>query len=214
MRGAARIRRSIRWALFVSTLIFLAGLSLRGASQAEAGMGKAVFAGGCFWCMESDFEGIRGVRDVVSGYIGGTGKDPTYKDYGRKGHIEAVEITYDPRVISYSGLLDLFWLRIDPTDGEGQFCDRGHEYTTAIFYRTEEERRLAERSKAALEKSGRLKAPVRTRILRDNGFYPAEEYHQDYYRKNPLRYKYYRYNCGRDQRLRELWGEAPSHGGG
>jgi len=203
----------MRRALFISALIFLAGLSVQTASLAEDGVGKAVFAGGCFWCMESDFEGIRGVRDVVSGYTGGRGKDPTYRDYGRKGHIEAVEITYNPSVITYSELLDLFWLRIDPTDGGGQFCDRGHEYTTAIFYRTEKQRRLAERSREALEKSGRLKGRVTTRILRDNGFYRAEEYHQDYYKKNPLRYKYYRYNCGRDQRLRELWGEAPSHGG-
>jgi methionine-S-sulfoxide reductase len=213
MRGAARITRSIRRALFISALIFMAGLFVQTGPLAEEGIGKAVFAGGCFWCMESDFEGIGGVRDVVSGYIGGMGSNPTYKDYGRKGHIEAVEITYDPSLITYSELLDLFWLRIDPTDGGGQFCDRGHEYTTAIFYRTEKQRRLAERSKAGLESSGRLKGRVATRILRDNGFYRAEEYHQDYYKKNPLRYKYYRYNCGRDQRLRELWGEAPSHGG-
>ncbi len=122
-----------------------------------------------------------------------------------------MEITYDPREITYRELLDLFWLRIDPTDPGGQFCDRGHEYTTAIFYMTEREKRLAEESKARLESSGRLKSPVVTKIVRFTRFYPAEEYHQDYYKKNPLRYRFYRYNCGRDQRLRALWGKAPEH---
>jgi len=161
--------------------------------------------------MESDFQEIPGVRDVVSGYIGGRGKDPTYRGYSRKGFIEAVEITYDPSLITYNKILDLFWLRIDPTDASGQFCDRGHAYSTAIFYKSETERSIAEKSKARLEKSARLKGPVATKIIKDKGFYQAETYHQDYYTKNPLRYKYYRYRCGRDERLKELWGVAPAH---
>lgn len=191
---------------------FLLGAILSTNSSAGQSLEIAILAGGCFWCMESDFEVIPGVKEVVSGYIGGTGKDPTYKDYGKTGHIEAVEITYDPSVITYKKLLDLFWLRVDPTDAGGQFCDRGHEYSTAIFYNSEEQKNLAEESKSRLEKSGKLKDPVATKIIRDNGFYAAETYHQEYYKKNPLRYKFYRYNCGRDKRLRELWGVAPGHG--
>ena len=168
-------------------------------------MEQAIFAGGCFWCMESDFEKIPGVKEVVSGYIGGTGENPTYDDYAGRGFIEAVRITYDPAVIPYEKLLDQYWLHIDPTDPGGQFCDRGHAYTTAIFYGTEEQKRVAEQSKAALENSGQLKKPVATKIIKAGTFYPAEDYHQDYHEKNPIRYKFYRFNCGRDSRLKELW---------
>ena len=174
-------------------------------SKESGQMEQAIVAGGCFWCMESDFEKIPGVKEVVSGYIGGTGENPTYDDYAGRGFIEAVRITYDPAVIPYEKLLDQYWLHIDPTDPGGQFCDRGHAYTTAIFYGTEEQKRLAEQSKAALEKSGELKKPVATEILKAGTFYPAEEYHQDYSEKNPIRYKFYRFNCGRDSRLKELW---------
>ncbi|MDD5069480.1 MAG: peptide-methionine (R)-S-oxide reductase MsrB [Candidatus Omnitrophica bacterium] len=166
---------------------------------------KAFFAGGCFWCMESDFEKVNGVKSVVSGYCGGQGDNPTYQDYGKKGYIEAVEISYDSSLINYNQLLDIFWTKVDPTDSGGQFCDRGHEYITAIFYDSEKQKQIAENSKAELVKSGRLSAPVVTEILSLNRFYPAEDYHQGYYKKNPLRYKFYRFNCGRDRRLGELW---------
>ena len=172
----------------------------------ETKMEQAILAGGCFWCMESDFQKIPGVKEVVSGYAGGTVKDPTYEDYGSKGYTEAVRITYDPSVLSYEKLLNLFWVHIDPTDAGGQFCDRGHEYISAIFYTNEQQKRLAEKSKMALEKSGLLKKPVSTKIIKAGKFYPAEDYHQDYSQKNPIRYKFYRHNCGRDSRLKELWG--------
>ncbi len=168
-------------------------------------MEQAILAGGCFWCMQSDFQKIPGVKEVVSGYIGGTGKNPTYDDYAENGYIEAIRVTFDPSVIPYEKLLNQYWLHIDPTDADGQFCDRGHAYITAIFYETDEQKRLAEQSKAALDKSGALKKPVATKIIKAGAFYPAEEYHQDYSEKNPIRYKFYRFNCGRDSRLKELW---------
>mgnify|MGYP002630501636 CR=1 FL=1 len=176
-------------------------------SKEGGNMEQAIVAGGCFWCMEADFKKIPGVKEVVSGYIGGTGKNPTYEDYAEKGYIEAVRISYDPSVIPYEKLLDQFWLHIDATDAGGQFCDRGHAYTTAIFYGTAEQKRLAEQSKTALERSGQLKKPVVTKIIKAGEFYPAEDYHQDYYQENPIRYKFYRFNCGRDSRLKELWGD-------
>ena len=169
---------------------------------------QAIFAGGCFWCVESDFEKIEGVKEVVSGYTGGAGEHPTYDDYARKGHVEAALIKYDPSVIDYEELLNLFWVRIDPSDAGGQFCDRGHEYTSAIFYLTNQQKETAEKSKAALAKSGMLNQPVVTPILPAADFYPAEEYHQQYYQKHAIKYKYYRYRCGRDRRLKELWGDA------
>ena len=178
--------------------------SLKGFPE-ETKMEQAILAGGCFWCMESDFQKIPGVKDVVSGYIGGTGDDPTYEDYGNKGYTEAVRITYDPSVLPYEKLLDLFWLHIDPTDAGGQFCDRGHEYISAIYYANGEQKRLAEKSKTALQNSGLLKKPIATKIIKADRFYPAEDYHQDYSEKNPIRYKFYRLNCGRDSRLKALW---------
>jgi len=194
-------------------LSFLAiGAVMQVNSFGDQRLQKAIFAGGCFWCMEADFEKISGVRSVISGYIGGTGPDPTYEDYGAKGYIEAVEVIYDSSVITYERLLNYFWRSIDPTDGGGQFCDRGHEYTTAIFYTTEEQKNLAERTKAALNRSGTLKAAVQTMILEAGQFYPAEDYHQDYYNKNPIRYKFYRFRCGRDSRLEEVWGKDTRYG--
>ena len=171
---------------------------------------KALFAGGCFWCMESAFDKLEGVKAVISGYTGGHKKNPTYEEVssGATGHAEAIEITYDPAVISYSKLLDVFWHNIDPTVKDRQFCDVGAQYRTAIWYQNEEQRRLAEESKKALEKSHRFKGPIYTEITQAAQFYPAEEYHQKYYQKNPLRYKFYRHNCGRDQRLKELWGNS------
>ncbi|MFW5862648.1 MAG: peptide-methionine (R)-S-oxide reductase MsrB [Spirochaetota bacterium] len=169
----------------------------------------AIFAGGCFWCMESPFEKYDGVIEVISGYIGGDKKNPTYEEVssGTTGHIEAVKILYDPKKISYETLLDVFWRQIDPTDPRGQFVDRGEQYTTAIFYLDEKQKKLAEKSKNALEKSGRFSKPVVTPIRKAETFYPAEDYHQDYYRENPIRYKFYRYNSGRDQFLEDTWGE-------
>jgi peptide methionine sulfoxide reductase msrA/msrB len=170
-------------------------------------LGKATFAGGCFWCMEPPFEKLAGVKSVVSGYTGGAERDPSYRDVssGRTGHAEAVEILYDPLVVSYEQLLDVFWRQIDPTDGGGQFVDRGSQYRTAIFTHDEEQRRLAAESREALESSGRFSVPIVTEILPAGPFYPAEEYHQDYYRKSPLKYKYYRWGSGRDRFLEKKW---------
>ena len=169
----------------------------------------ATFAGGCFWCVESDFEKVDGVIEAVSGYAGGDEPDPTYKQVssGRTGHTEAVQITYDPNKVSYKELLDVLWRHMDPTDAGGQFVDRGSQYRPAIFYHDEEQRRIAEESKSALEKSGRFSKPIATEIVPLTEFYPAEEYHQDYYSKNPIRYKMYRYGSGRDQFLKSKWGD-------
>ncbi len=184
--------------------VFLATLTA-GFAQADKRYETATFAGGCFWCMEPPFEKLKGVTKVVAGYTGGTKENPTYENYGRSGHVEAVQITYDPTVISYSKLLDVFWRQIDPTDAGGQFVDRGPEYRSAIFYHNPEQKKLAEESKEKLGKSGRYDKPIATEIIKASRFFKAEEYHQDYYRKNPLRYKYYRYRSGRDQYLKKIW---------
>lgn len=182
--------------------------SVKTAGEGEdRGLATAIFAGGCFWCMEKPFEELEGVQSVISGYSGGSTADPSYEDYGAAGHIEVVKITYDPKVISYERLLDVYWRQVDPTDAGGQFVDRGHAYTTAIFYADEEQKEKAERSKAELEGRNVYPAPIVTPILPAAPFYPAEEYHQDYYRENPLRYKFYRNNSGRDDFLDRVWGE-------
>jgi len=168
---------------------------------------RATFAGGCFWCMEKPFEELDGVLSVTSGYTGGSTTNPTYQDYGSGGHIEAVEIAYDPTKVSYEKLLDVFWHQIDPTDAGGQFVDRGREYTTAIFYHDEKQKRLAETSKSNLANENIFDKSIVTPILAAMPFYPAEDYHQDYYKKNPLRYKFYRYNSGRDKFLDKTWQE-------
>jgi peptide-methionine (S)-S-oxide reductase len=173
---------------------------------------KAVLAGGCFWCMESDFEKLEGVTDVVSGFTGGTLKNPTYNG-NHEGHYEAVEITYDPTRVSYQQLLDYYWVNIDPFDDGGQFCDRGHSYLSAIFVASEAERKIAEESKRKVEAMFPGKKVV-TPILAASTFYPIkgdESYHQDFYKKNPVRYNFYRWNCGRDQRLKEIWGDKATH---
>jgi peptide methionine sulfoxide reductase msrA/msrB len=169
----------------------------------------AVFAGGCFWCTESDFEKVPGVIEAVSGYTGGHTENPTYEQTsaGGTGHVEAVKVTYDPERVSYGQLLTWFWRHVDPTDAGGQFVDRGDQYRSAIFYADEEQRSLAEASKEKLAASGRFKKPIATDILPLGEFYMAEEYHQDYYKKNPIRYKFYRFNSGRDQFLEKVWGE-------
>jgi peptide methionine sulfoxide reductase msrA/msrB len=170
-------------------------------------MGKATFAGGCFWCMEPPFEKLDGVKAVVSGYTGGYKETPTYEEVsaGTTGHMEAVEITYDPSKITYEKLLDVFWRQIDPTDAGGQFVDRGTSYKSAIFYHSEEQKRLAMASKERLGKSGIFGKAIVTEILPASRFYPAEDYHQDYYKNNPVRYTFYRFNSGRDQYLKRRW---------
>lgn len=189
----------------LSRILFPLSLSLLFATNALAD--KAILAGGCFWCMEADFEKLEGVTDVVSGFTGGTLENPTYNG-NHEGHYEAVQITYDPEKVSYRQLLDHFWVNIDPFDDGGQFCDRGHSYLSAIFVANETEREIAEASKrevAAMFPD----LTVVTPILDASTFYPIkgdESYHQDYYKKNPVRYKFYRWNCGRDQRLKEIWG--------
>jgi peptide-methionine (S)-S-oxide reductase len=207
MDTAARVWRCLQAPGAITTLLVLS----LGASPA-AWADKAYFAGGCFWCMESDFEGLPGVEDVVSGFTGGTLKNPTYNG-NHTGHYEAVEITYDPSIVSYQGLLDHYWVNIDPFDPAGQFCDKGPSYRAAIFVSTPEERRLAEQSKQKVEAMFPDQKVV-TQILDASTFYPIkgnESYHQDYYKKSPLRYKFYRYTCGRDARLEEIWGDRATH---
>jgi peptide methionine sulfoxide reductase msrA/msrB len=189
--------------------IVLASLSLS-ATLAQAGQGtaKAIFAGGCFWCMEKPFEGLAGVLTVTSGYTGGTTVNPHYGNYAAGGHVEVVEVVYDPGKISYEVLLDVFWRQIDATDGGGQFGDRGHAYSSAIYYLDSEQQRLAEASKQELEKRGVFAKPIVTAILPATTFYPAEDYHQDYYKKNPIRYKFYRHGSGRDEFLDKVWGDG------
>ncbi|MCK7593625.1 peptide-methionine (S)-S-oxide reductase MsrA [Pseudomarimonas salicorniae] len=177
------------------------------ASQGEA---RAIFAGGCFWCMEPPYDKLDGVLSTTSGYIGGHVENPTYEQVssGRSGHIEAVEVRYDPTKISYARLLEVFWRNIDPVAVNRQFCDGGPQYRSAIFPLDAGQRTAAEASLKALAESGRFDAPIATEILDATRFYPAEDYHQDYYIKNPVRYRYYRYACGRDARLEALWGKA------
>ena len=174
----------------------------------------ATFAGGCFWCVESDFDAVPGVVETISGYTGGTVDNPAYKQVtaGGTGHREAVQIRYDPKQVSYERLLHVFWRSVDPTDDGGQFCDRGESYQTAIFVGNEEERRLAEASREALEQSAVLDAPLVTPVEAAREFYPAENYHQDYYTKNPVRYRFYRFSCGRDSRVQQVWGNEAHDG--
>lgn len=201
--------------IFMTIGILALGLTVSFLARAETGgLKTAIFAGGCFWCVESDFDHVPGVVKTVSGYTGGKTVNPTYKQvtYGNTGHLEAVEITYDPKKVSYAMLVDVFWRSVDPTDAGGQFCDRGHSYQTAIFAATEDEKRIAQASKQALQKSNILEAPIVTPIETAGPFYPAEGYHQDYYQKNPYRYKFYRYRCGRDAHIESLWGEQAHKG--
>jgi len=195
--------KMIKFFLFATTMLLC-------VSNASAD--KAVFAGGCFWCMESDFEKLEGVTDVISGFTGGTVANPTYRG-NHAGHYESVQITYDTSVVSYQQLLDYFWVNIDPFDSRGQFCDKGHEYLSAVFVANEKERALAEKSRQKVIAQFPGKKVV-TPILNASIFYPIkgdESYHQDYYRNNPIRYKFYRYNCGRDNRLKEIWGDKATH---
>lgn len=180
------------------------------AATTASGTAVATFAGGCFWCMEPPYDERDGVISTTSGYTGGRKQNPTYEEVstGTTGHTEAVQVVYDPNRISYARLLEVFWRNIDPLTANAQFCDHGPQYRSGIFYHDADQRRLADDSKRALEASGRIKGPIVTEIVAAGPFYPAEEYHQDYYKKNPIRYKFYRAGCGRDQRLAELWGDA------
>ncbi len=183
------------------------------AISTEAGasledLSRATFAGGCFWCMEGPFDKLDGVVSTTSGYTGGQTDNPSYPQVssGSTGHTEAVQIVYDPAQISYEELLDVFWINHDPTESDGQFCDKGSQYRPGVFYHDEDQKRAAEASKADVERTRTFDEPVMTEITLAGTFYPAEDYHQDYYVRNPIRYKMYRYGCGRDRRLQQLWG--------
>ncbi len=192
--------------------LLAAGNAQAQSGSAAAATAKATFAGGCFWCVEEVYEEVDGVISATSGYVGGKVANPTYEQVsgGGTGHAEAVELIYDPAKVSYERLLQLFWRNIDPVAVDRQFCDAGSQYRAAIFYHDDTQRKLAEASKQAVVDSKRFDEPITTEIARATEFYPAEEYHQDYYRKNPVRYKFYKWNCGRAQRLQEAWGEAKS----
>ncbi|HEX5715316.1 MAG TPA: peptide-methionine (S)-S-oxide reductase MsrA [Thermoanaerobaculia bacterium] len=193
----------------LAILIALGLLAVHASAQApKKGLAKATFAGGCFWCMEPPYDKLDGVVSTTSGYIGGTKKNPTYEEVsaGTTGHAEAVQVVYDPSKVSYAKLLDVFWRNVDPLTANAQFCDHGDQYRTAIFVHDAEQKRLAEESKAQVQKKF-VERKVVTEITQASTFYPAEEYHQDYYEKNPIRYKFYRTSCGRDARLEELWGK-------
>jgi len=204
--------------LIVSLGLALGGLSLLSATEQapgsvpplSEGAARATFAGGCFWCMEPPFDKTPGVLSTTSGYAGGSVKNPSYRQVsaGVTGHAEVVQVVYDPKTVSYEELLEVFWRNIDPTDGGGQFCDRGNQYRTAIFYDGEEQRAAAEASRRRLDESGTLPGRIVTEITPLEAFYPAEEYHQDFYKKSPRRYSSYRAGCGRDRRLTQLWGES------
>jgi len=205
------------WILAVLLLIGCAGKEAAGQNaKRKSTMEKyetATFAGGCFWCMEPPFDKIDGVISTTSGYTGGRTVSPTYEQVssGATGHAEALQVLFDPAKVGYRKLLEVFWHNIDPLVKDRQFCDVGEQYRSAIFYHNEEQKKLAEESKKELEGSGRFKQPIATEIVQATAFYPAEDYHQDYYVKNPVRYKFYRFSCGRDQRLKELWGSTEAH---
>ena len=193
-----------RVVLLAAVLVFVGAPAL---AQERA---EAIFAGGCFWCIEADFDQIEGVLETVSGYTGGDVEEPTYREVvaGGTGHREALRVVYDPEVVSYDELLTAFWHSVDPTDDGGQFCDRGFSYTTAIYVMSEAQRAAAEASKARVRRDLAVDAAIETPIVDAGAFWRAEEYHQNYYEKNPARYKFYRWNCGRNARVREVWGET------
>jgi peptide-methionine (S)-S-oxide reductase len=197
---------------FARCLLIVLALLTSAAARAE--QATATFAGGCFWCMEQPFEALDGVASVTSGYTGGSVANPTYEQVsaGGTGHTEAVQIVYDPAKVSYEKLLDVFWHNVDPVAKDKQFCDVGSQYRSAIFVHDAQQRKLAEASRDALQNSGRFQTPIATQIADAGPFYAAEDYHQDYAKKNPIRYRLYRGSCGRDARLEEVWGsEAPAH---
>ena len=204
------MKRSIA-ALLAACLPFLAAAAE--PLKVPAGRAIATFAGGCFWCMEGPFDNVPGVEATISGYTGGRTASPTYEQVssGGTGHAESVAVIYDPKKVSYEKLLDVFWHNVDPTTKDRQFCDSGSQYRTAIFFHDDAQRKAAEASKAAIEKAKPFREPVVTEIVMAGAFWPAEDYHQDYYRKNPVRYNLYRTGCGRDARLKQLWGDKAGH---
>ncbi len=199
--------------VWLVTLMFPALAASAAPTPPADSLATAIFAGGCFWCTESDFEKVPGVQSVESGYIGGNVANPTYQQVsaGGTGHAEAVRIRYDSAQVSYTQLLDVFWHSVDPYTPDAQFCDHGHQYRSAVFYLDDAQRQAAEQTREALSKKYPQRAPIVTEIVTAGTFWPAEDYHQDYYKKNPVRYRYYRYGCGRDARLDELWGSARPH---
>jgi len=214
-QSASPVVRAIAAVVSLAAAMLLFSLSSGLAQSANSPRAEAIFAGGCFWCVESDFDKVHGVLSTTSGYTGGSKANPTYQEVsaGGTGHTESVKVVYDPTKVTFAQLVEIFWRNIDPVTPNAQFCDHGSQYRSAIFYSTAAEQEAIEKSKAALEASGRLKAPIVTQVAQASTFYPAEDYHQDYSTKNPVKYKFYRWNCGRDQRLRALWGdEAGFHG--
>lgn len=210
MRFSTNAFLAIIAAAIAGTLAFISHANAEDTQPLElktVAVEEAVFAGGCFWCMESDFDKVEGVVETISGYSGGAVENPTYKQvtYKDTGHYEVVKVVYDPSVVSYSELVEYFWRHVDPTDDGGQFCDRGHSYRTAIFAGNEEERAIAETSKQTIDNSGVLETAIVTPILDASAFWPAEGYHQDYYQKNPLHYNRYRNGCGRDKTVKRVW---------
>jgi len=198
--------------LCVAFIVLCGAFSLSSMAQTAAPgtPAKATFAGGCFWCVEEAFENVPGVLSATSGYIGGQVPNPSYEQVsaGKTGHTEAVEVLYDPEKVSYSKLLEVFWRNVDPITPNAQFCDLGSQYRAGVFYHNDEQKKLAEESKQALVGAKRFNQPIVTEITMATAFYAAEDYHQDYYKKNPLRYKFYKHNCGRAKRLEELWGKS------
>ena len=188
----------------------LLALAAAGAQAAPAKTEKAIFAGGCFWCMQHPFEELSGVSLVLAGYVNGNGESTNYEDYAEKGYVEAVEVTYDPAIVPYTRLLEVFWRQVDPTDPDGQFVDRGPQYRAGIYYFTPAQKLAAEKAEAALGASGRYPKPLVTPVLKFVNFFPAEEYHQDYYKKHSYKYAFYRHRSGRDQFLEKIWGKDPA----
>jgi peptide-methionine (S)-S-oxide reductase len=205
-----QIRSRLGGILFGAALILTGDAVTASLAAGAPPTALATFAGGCFWCMETPFENLPGVISTTVGYTGGKTKDPTYEEVsaGGTGHAEAVQIVYDPQKVSYEKLLDVFWRNVDPITPNAQFCDHGDQYRSAIFTHDDAQRKQAEASKQALTASGRFEQPIVTQIVAAGPFYRAEEYHQKYHQKNPSQYKFYRWNCGRDQRLEQLWGTA------
>lgn len=207
--------KKIKYLFVIGLMVLAGGLAIGGMNDStetpdNGPKAKAIFAGGCFWCVEEAFEKVDGVVSVTSGYIGGETPNPTYKQVsaGGTGYAEAVEIVYDPDKVMYQQLLNVFWKNIDPTTPDQQFCDRGDQYRSAIFYLDESQKQLADESKQRVDQTKTFAEPVVTEITMATNFYPAEDYHQDFYKRNPVRYKFYKWNCGRAQRLEELWGNA------
>lgn len=202
------VLRSLGVAAFVICTLIV--MSHESSAHDRSQHAKATFAGGCFWCMEEAFENVEGVVSVVSGYAGGQVENPTYEEVsaGGTGHTESIEVTYDPSKVTYEDLLDVFWRNVDPTTPNAQFCDHGSQYRTAIFYHNETQKQLIDESRERLDASKTFPESIVTEVLPASAFYIAEDYHQDFYTKNPIRYKYYKWNCGRTRRLEQLWGKS------